>query len=285
LSVAALALPLATPAAQERAAVVVQAAPQKTVDSVDEGSGILAKLKAFQDKVTARKAVVPAKPPLSNFERTKRALTAVSGVAAVGLIIALVVLMTAQGPLEAVARAAERDISASFWVGVLWQFLAAPILIVLTIALIITVVGIFIWPIVALAWALAYAGALTLGLYSTSLVLGRAFLGRNRSVHERSALLTSLTLGLLVLIMVWLMAGLLVAIPKFGVLMRFVALALTWAAATVGLGAVVRSRAGTRREHTEPTTESAIPVWQTPTPVFGVVAARRPTPANSSTVD
>jgi len=62
--------------------------------------------------------------------------------------------------------------------------------------------------------------------------------------------------------------------------------AFTWAAATVGLGAVVKSRGGVLRLRFETTTETSIPSWQTPTPVQGVVAARRPvhtTPPSSPT--
>jgi hypothetical protein len=67
---------------------------------------------------------------------------------------------------------------------------------------------------------------------------------------------------------------------------RFVALVVTWVAATVGFGAAIASRAGTRTEAPTPAAaaqpvrapEDPLP-WATPTPVGGVVAARRPTPA------
>lgn len=216
--------------------------------------------------------------------RTARALAAVGSVAVIGFILAVIVLVSAQDPLEAVARAAEKDISASFWVGLLWQALALPIVLTASILLAVTIILIPAIPIAMLAWALAYAGALTLGLFATTLVLGRALLNRNTS-HNRGALLSSLLCGLTVLTVVWLGAAFVVSVPVAGILARLVALALTWVAATVGLGAVVRSRVGTRREDVEVTTEleSAVPAWQTPTPVFGVVAARRPTTVTSTT--
>jgi len=214
--------------------------------------------------------------------RTRRALTAVGGVAAIGLILALVVLMSAQDPLEAVARAAERDISASFWVGLLWQALAVPIVLTLSLLLAVTIILIPAIPIAVLAWALAYAGAFTLGLFAVTLVVGRALLRRS-TTHDRGALLSSLMCGMIVLAAVWFGAAFLVTVPVIGILARLLALALTWVAATVGLGAVVRSRVGTLPEHIEVTTETSIPSWQTPTPVFGVVAARRPTPVSTST--
>lgn len=243
-----------------------------------------------QTAVTVFKADLAALPQAPDAEkvgarpRTIRAVTAVGSVAVIGFILAVIVLVSAQDPLEAVARAAERDISASFWVGLLWQALALPIVLALSLLLAVTIILIPAIPIAMLAWALAYAGSLTLGLFAVTLVLGRAILNRNTS-HNRSALLTSLLCGLTVLTIVWVCAALFVSIPIAGILARLVALALTWVAATVGLGAVVRSRVGTRREDIEVTTEleSAVPAWQTPTPVFGVVAARRPTPVSTST--
>lgn len=219
---------------------------------------------------------------ISATQRTKRALIAVCGAAAFGFIIAFVVLVSAQEPLEAVARAAERDVSASFWVGVLWQALAIPIVLTLCLLLAVTIILIPAIPIAMLAWALAYAGAYTLGLFALTIVLGRAILGRS-TTHNRRALLSSLMCGMIMLSLIWIGAAFLVSIPIVGILARVVALAITWVAATVGLGAVVRSRAGTVREHIEVTTETSIPSWQTPTPVFGVVAARRPASVSSTT--
>ena len=216
--------------------------------------------------------------------RTRRALVAVGAVAGIGIFIALIVLMTAQTPLEAVARAAERDVSRSFWVGVLWQILATPLLLTVALVLALTIILIPAIPIAMLLWALAYAGAMTLGLFAVALVLGRAIL-RKKTTFDKGALLSSLLCGLTVLTVMWVAAAFLVSVPVAGILSRLIALALSWVAATVGLGAVVRSRGGTLREHLEVTTESAVPSWQTPTPVFGVVAARRPTPGPTTKVE
>jgi hypothetical protein len=52
---------------------------------------------------------------------------------------------------------------------------------------------------------------------------------------------------------------------------------------SVGLGAVIITRAGTRISAALPAQIAPSPTaeheWQTPTPVTGVTAARRPTPA------
>ena len=205
-------------------------------------------------------------------------LVAVAGVFAIGLIIGLVVLMNAEDTVTAVARAAARDVAGSFWVGVLWQLLAVPLLVALLLACVITIVGIFITPLVVLAWALAYAGAFTLGLSAVAIVAGRAIAGRGRNPGSRAVALRSLVVGLLVLSALWFAAALLADIEWVGALARLVAVALSWAAATIGLGAVVKSRAGLIRLQVETTAERTAPSWQTPTPVVGVVAARRPAP-------
>lgn len=233
-------------------------------------------------------------------------LIAVAGTFGIGIIIGLVVLMTAEEALLAVARSAARDVSGSFWAGVLTQLLAIPALVVLLIACAVTIIGILAIPVAALAWALAISGAVTLGVLAVAMVIGRAVAGRGRGSTERSAALRGLTVGLLALSLVWFGAALAAGVPLLGAIARLVAVAFTWAVATVGLGAVVKSRIGMTRLSVQfgrfggarfsgstgawstgswsaassaGPTEVQMPVsWQTPTPVQGVVAAPKPTP-------
>ncbi len=203
-------------------------------------------------------------------------LLPVAGVFGIGAIIGLVVLVNAEESLTAVAKAAAKDISGAFWLGVLWQVLAVPLLVVLLLACVITIVGIFITPLVVLGWALAFAGAITLGLTAVAMLTGRALAGRGQGRSSRGVALRSLVFGLLAFSLVWFVAALLSEFRILGALSRLIAVALSWAAATVGLGAVAKSRAGIVRPRVEITSEIAAPSWQTPTPVAGVVAARRP---------
>lgn len=231
-------------------------------------------------------------------------LTAIAGVFGIGLIIGLVVLTSAEEALVAVARTAARDVSGSFWAGVLTQVLAVPALVVLVVACAITIIGILAIPLAALAWGLALAGAFTLGVLAVALVIGWALVGRGSSGSERSAAVRGLVVGLAALSVVWFGAALAAQIPVVGTLSRLVAVAFTWAAATVGMGAVVKSRIGMSRLSVQfgrvggrwssrwsggtaatwapgsSTGVNEVPVsqvsWQTPTPVQGVVAARRP---------
>ncbi len=211
-------------------------------------------------------------------------LLPVAGVFGIALLVGWVVLMTAESSVTAVARAAAKDISGSFWVGLLWQLLAAPLLVLLVTACALTIIGILAIPVVVLAWALAYAGAFTLGLLAVAIVAGRAIAGKGSASNPRAVALRSLTVGLLALSVLWFGAALIASIPVAGFLARLVAVAFSWAGATVGLGAVVKSRGGVIKLRFGTTTETSIPSWQTPTPVQGVVAARRPiatTPASS----
>jgi hypothetical protein len=211
-------------------------------------------------------------------------LLPVAGVFGITLLVGWVVLITAESSVTAVARAAARDISGSFWVGLLWQLIAAPLLVLLVTACAITIIGILAIPVVVLAWALAYAGAFTLGLLAVAVVAGRAIAGKGSASNPRAVALRSLTVGLMALSVLWFGAAMIANIPVAGLLARLVAVAFTWAGATVGLGAVVKSRGGVVRLRFETTTETSIPSWQTPTPVQGVAAARRPivtTPTSS----
>lgn len=203
---------------------------------------------------------------------------AVAGVFGIGFIIALIVLTTAEESLTIVARAAAKEVSGSFWVGLLWQALAVPLLAVLVLACTITIIGILAIPVVMLAWALAYAGAFTLGLLAVLLVIGRALAGKGKTSSTRAAALRGLVVGLFALSLVWFGASFLSSVPIVGLLARLSALAFTWAVATVGLGAVVKTRGGiaARIRFRTTTVEAAVPAWMTPTPVQGVVAARKP---------
>lgn len=231
-------------------------------------------------------------------------LMAVAGTFGIGMVIGLVVLVTAEEALLAVAKSAARDVGGSFWAGVLVQMLAVPVLAVLLIACAITIIGILAIPIAALAWALALAGAVTLGVLAVAMVIGRAVAGRGSSSTERGAALRGLVVGLLALSLVWFGAAVAGPVPVAGALARLAAVAFSWAVATVGLGAVVKSRIGVARLSVRfgrsggsgiggstvggftakwtatsrtGSTEVQTPVsWQTPTPVQGVVAARRP---------
>jgi hypothetical protein len=232
---------------------------------------------------------------------------AVAGAFGIWALIGLVVLMTAEEPLVGAARAVVRDVGQCFRLGLLWQLLALPLLGVVVLGLAITIVGILAIPVAVLAWVLTYVGAVTLGSLAVALVIGRALGGRGPARSSRAVELRSLLIGLVTLATLWFVTVSLSGIPVVGLLARVVALACSWVVATVGLGAVATGRVGALKgvirfgrggvtaggfgaggattgaraageapvAVVDPLAEEPAYSWLTPTPVQGVVAAKR----------
>jgi hypothetical protein len=99
-------------------------------------------------------------------------------------------------------------------------------------------------------------------------------------LSDRGEALRALVTGIVAFLVVWVVAALLTPAPLAATAVRALAFALTWVAVTAGFGAALLSRAGTRRSvgvpEVVPEPEEEIS-WQTPTPMGGVPAARRPT--------
>jgi hypothetical protein len=115
-----------------------------------------------------------------------------------------------------------------------------------------------------------------LGFLAVARLTGGVLPPNSGAVGPRGAHVRALMIGLLIYFGVWMLAALFTWSPVVGAILRAIAIALTWVAATLGLGATIVSRAGTVR----PGTTTATPVaddlaWQTPTPVSGVAAATR----------
>lgn len=219
--------------------------------------------------------------PQTAAARTGSAVLQVGSVALIGLVVSLIVLVTALGPLEGVIKTVEADVSGAFWRGLLAQTVTLPIIAAALLALALTVIGLLVVPVVAFLSVLAIAGVSTLGILAVAAVIGRARANGDRA-RSRSGLLRAMLTGYGIIWAPWIAAALLVSVPVLGFSVRIVALASTWVLATVGIGAVVRSRGGLRIPEPVPTRPALAarapqPDWSTPTPVSGVVAARRPT--------
>lgn len=210
--------------------------------------------------------------PLSTWSALKMVL----GWFAVLFAIGIGVLLFAEKNLDGVVTALDQQFTRSFWIGVLAQLAAIPALLLILLGLVISLIGILLIPFAVVAYVVALAGLLTLGFLAVARFTGRAFFrGRtpSRAVHLRS-----LFLGLVIYVGLWFLAAAFVWNPIIGSVLRAVALAGSWVALTFGLGATILTRAGTRSE--DDRARRPRPVddlsWQTPTPVTGVVAARRP---------
>jgi hypothetical protein len=128
---------------------------------------------------------------------------------------------------------------------------------------------------------LGAAGLVTLGGLAAASVTGHALVRVGPNVRTRA--LQSLVIGTSLLMLPWLASALLVNSTWGELLARVVAVAITWVAASAGLGAALMARGGVRRVYVHTASAPVSPEgWQTPTPIGGIVAARRPTATPSA---
>jgi hypothetical protein len=246
------------------------------------GEGVVrGELRAIQGAVGA----VPTGGARASAGDTSHALKLAFGWLAVLILIGLGVLVAASDYLDGVVDALEDGFSRALLVGLLGQLAILPVLLLAVVALAITVLGILLIPFAVVAYALAVAGLVTLGFLAVAQVTGRALrpVPRGAIISARGAALRALVIGVTAYLLLWIVAAAFTWSPLAGGILRAVAFAVTWVAVTAGLGAALLSRAGTRRvmapARQAPPAEPEDLSWMTPTPVTGVVAARRPTPA------
>lgn len=222
-----------------------------------------------------------AAAPRSATSATVHALALAGGWLAVLVIVGIGVLVFASTNLDAVSDALERGFGRSFLAGIATQLALAPALALLCVGLALTILGALLIPFAIVAYILAAAGLVTLGLLAIARIAGGSVVGGGEGEvgAHRTASLRAMVYGLLLLMVPWFLAGALSWSPHFELFARMVAVAITWVAATAGLGAAIISRGGVRRA-TAPAAQRALNTasWATPTPVAGVTAARRPTP-------
>jgi hypothetical protein len=227
----------------------------------------------------------PAGEIRSTGSATMHALALAGGWLAVLVIVGIGVLIFASPNIDAVSDALERGFGRAFLAGIATQLALAPALALLCVGLALTILGALLIPFAIVAYVLAAAGLVTLGYLALARIAGRSILGEtDRGVGvPRAVALRSLVYGLALLMIPWFVAGGLNWSPTIEVFARMIAVAITWVAATAGLGAAVVSRGGVKRA-AAPAAQRAMNTasWATPTPVSGVTAARRPTPFTTS---
>ena len=207
-------------------------------------------------------------------QHTMDSVRIVSGVFGILLIIAVGVLLFAGPNLEEVTSTLQGRFARAFWYGVLGQLFVLPGLLVLIIALALTIIGILLIPFAVVAYAIAVAGLVTLGFLAVARLVGGA-IWRGGDASARARVFGALFAGVTVFFALWMVGAAIAWAPLAASVVRAAALAATWAAVTLGLGAAILSRAGTHRRVAAGTRPVELAAWQTPTPVTGVVAARR----------
>jgi hypothetical protein len=150
--------------------------------------------------------------------------------------------------LEVVSETVSDSFGKSFLAGLFAQPLLLPLSAMLIAGLAITVIGIPVAFIVALALVLAVPGAAVLGYLAAAKSVGSSYLTR-RMADGHAVVVTpyrSTAYGLVGLLAVWIPAVTLAWIPLVGQLFFLLALAATWVMTTAGVGAAILSRAGLR---------------------------------------
>lgn len=198
------------------------------------------------------------------------------------VLMGIGVLLFASGPLDGVTDTLQRGFGRALLVGIAGQLALLPVLILGIVALAATIVGILLIPFAVVAYALAAVGLMMLGFLAVARMTGGALTRRaGPGRTERGALLRALVFGILAFMAAWAIAALLAPLPLAATVARTIAFALSWVAVSAGFGAAILSRAGTRRPADDTSTLPPEPEeelsWQTPTPIGGVLAARRPT--------
>lgn len=223
----------------------------------------------------AQGAAAATAPP-----RTRtQALALAGGWAAMVLVVGLLALVVSGRQLVETVKTLEEDFAKAFAVGVVAEIGFAPLLLLTVTALAVTLVGVLLIPFVLVAAPIAMMGLITLGWLAAAVMVGRAVF-RSAAQNDRGALLRALLPGALLLFLPWFLAAGLQESGSGAVIARAAAAAIAWVAATAGLGAVLLQRVGRRAS---PRPAAATGGWQTPTPIAGVAAARRPVPARPET--
>ena len=121
-----------------------------------------------------------------------------------------------------------------------------PVLLILIVALAVSVIGILLIPFAIVAYAIACAGLVTLGFLAVARLVGGA-VWRGGDASARARAFGAIALGVAIFFALWMVAALLTWAPLAATVVRAAALAATWSAMTLGLGAAILSRAGTHR--------------------------------------
>ena len=250
------------------------------------GGQVAGELRSVRGDLTATPSAVAERPVATLWEQVQLVL----GWLVVALLIGIGVLVFAGGPLQATVEMLQGAFGRSLLAGIAGQLAIAPVILLVVVGLAITILGILLIPFTVVAVVLAAAGLMTLGFLGAAQMTGASLQrGGARRLSARGANLRALVLGIVLYLLPWLVAALLAQWPLAQSVARGVAFAVAWAAVTAGFGAALLSRAGTRRVAT-PSPTAPVPQpdapqeisWQTPTPIGGVAAARRPTESTAA---
>jgi hypothetical protein len=212
-------------------------------------------------------------------------------IAAFGLVLMLSigVLTFAEEQLDNVTATLANQFGRSAWYGFVGEIALLPALLVMVVALAITIIGAIAIPFAIIGFVVLALGAAALGFMAVAEASGTSILRSQSqaSLTARGAQLRAIVTGISIFGGLWVLTAIVGADFMVGTIIRAIVLILTAVAVTVGFGAVLlwrleMRRAGQMAKKAMAELPASDVVWQTPTPVAGVAAARRPTPAGSA---
>lgn len=162
--------------------------------------------------------------------------------------------------LQVVSETVSDSFGKSFLAGLFATPLILPAGVMLVAGLAITIVGIPLAILAVPALILGTIGATVLGYLAAANSVGHSYLLRKMADGQAvvSTPYRSVVYGLIGLLAIWAPAALLGWIPLVGQLFLLLALTITWAMATAGVGAAILSRAGLRATFVRTHPEAAL---------------------------
>jgi len=196
--------------------------------------------------------------PFGLFTRVGRLFLHIVGTLLI-ILLALVVAAVARRPVENVCMTAKKEAFKMGLIGLGVEVLVLPVIVLFCI----TIIGI---PIGLVAIPLVLALAVLLGYTGVGLAVGERFAGAGNG----KSIYWSIVVGMLILEALKIVSAL-VRLPggvlgMMGWVIAFVGWAVIYVAATVGLGAVVMTRFGTRPAAPVPPPPQAGQPWSAPPP-------------------
>lgn len=188
------------------------------------------------------------------FDPIRRGLAGLISTLALGLLLGglgAALIFYGRSHLDIVSDTLRSSVPRSLGVGLAAGFLLVPAFVVMIVALAVTIIGIPLLIVAIPLYPLAAAAALAMGLLAASHAIGERTAEQRDSfeLRHRNAytyLLTGLAMLLAPLVAAHLL-GMTGFLGFIATLLKIMAGALIWVAATAGFGAVILSRAGTRR--------------------------------------
>jgi hypothetical protein len=191
---------------------------------------------------------VAAAPKRSRLERTLERLAGTIGVFLTLLALGAGLVAAARSRLEVVADTSSRSLARSAIVGFVGQILLLPTFGILVVGLIVSIVGILLLPFAVTGYLLLAGIGYIGGYLAVAHAIGGAFTRRRLTAGAvlRPNSYRGMATGLGALAAPWLVWALFGWVPVVGALLWLAAFLVTWLAVTVGFGAMLLSRGGSR---------------------------------------